>query len=243
MKAVGVIPARLGSTRLPNKVLLLIAGKPMIQHVWEEAQKIQGLDEIWVACDDLKIVEVVTGFGGRAVLTRADHPNGTARIAEAVEKTNAEIVINIQGDQPHLDVEAIEKLITALKKDKNLQVATLAIRSTNGMDYANPNVVKVVLDEKLHALYFSRAPIPFLRDGEATPDFWKHIGVYGYRRDFLKQFVKWRSGALEELEKLEQLRILERGTQIQVIETQQDFISVDTADDLKKAEQILSQRK
>jgi len=241
LKAVGVIPARLGSTRLPNKVLLPIAGKPMIQHVWEQARKIRGLDSVLIACDDQKILDAVAKFGGKALLTRADHPNGTSRIEEAVEKTDAEIVVNIQGDQPLLDSSAIEALTDFLKKNAAVPMATLAVKSTDAGEYRNPNVVKLVRDESGKALYFSRSPLPYLRDSDATPEFWKHIGVYGYRKDFLKKFVSWPSGRLEEIEKLEQLRVLERGYPIQVIETKQDFISVDTAEDLKQAERILSQ--
>lgn len=240
LKAVGVIPARLGSTRLPNKVLLPIAGKPMIQHVWEQAKRIRGLDSVLIACDDQKILDAVAKFGGNALLTRADHPNGTSRIEEAVEKTDAEIVVNIQGDQPLLDCPAIECLADFLKKNSAVPMATLAIKSTDAKEYRNPNIVKLVRDESGKALYFSRSPLPFLRDSDGTPEFWKHIGVYGYRKDFLKKFVSWSSGRLEEIEKLEQLRVLERGYPIQVIETKQDFISVDTAEDLKQAERLLS---
>lgn len=248
MKAVGIIPARLGSTRLPNKVLLPIAGKTMIQHVWEQAKQIRGLDGIWIACDDVKIADSVAKFGGKAMMTRVDHPNGTSRIAEALDKLKAErvdadIVINIQGDQPLLDSAAIEKLVGVLKQSVDLKMATLAIRSKNAEEYRNPNVVKLVCDEKGHALYFSRSPLPFWRDTNETPEFWKHIGVYGYRRDFLNQFIGWPEGRLEKLEKLEQLRVLERGIAIQVVETKQDFISVDTAEDLKQAEKILSNLK
>ena len=224
MKAVGIIPARLGSTRLPNKVLLSIAGKPMIQHVWEQAKKIRGLDGIWIACDDAKIADVVTQFGGQAILTRVDHPNGTSRIAEAVEKIGADIVINIQGDQPLLDALAIEKLADAFKRSAGLKMATLAIRSKNTEEYRNPNFVKLVCDESGKALYFSRSPLPFWRDTDETPEFWKHIGVYGYTRNFLKEFVSWPATRLEQLEKLEQLRVLERGVAIQVVETKQDFV-------------------
>lgn len=240
MKAVGIIPARLGSTRLPNKVLLSIAGKPMIQHVWEQAKKIRGLDGIWIACDDAKIAYVVTQFGGQAILTRVDHPNGTSRIAEAVEKIGADIVINIQGDQPLLDALAIEKLADAFKRSAGLKMATLAIRSKNTEEYRNPNFVKLVCDESGKALYFSRSPLPFWRDTDETPEFWKHIGVYGYTRNFLKEFVSWPATRLEQLEKLEQLRVLERGVAIQVVETKQDFVSVDTAEDLKAAERLLT---
>ena len=240
MKVVGIIPARLGSTRLPNKVLLKIAGKSMIQHVWEQTKKIRGLDSVLIACDDQKILDEAAKFGGNAVMTRADHPNGTSRIAEVMEKNDAEIVVNIQGDQPLLDCAAIETLADFLKNNPAVPMATLAIKSKDAVEYRNPNVVKVVQDASGKALYFSRSPLPFLRDSSAAPEFWKHIGVYGYRKDFLKKFVAWPASRLEESEKLEQLRVLESGYPIQVIETKQDFISVDTAEDLKAAEQLLS---
>lgn len=248
MRAVGIIPARLGSTRLPNKVLLSIAGKPMIQHVWEQAKQIRGLDGIWIACDDAKIMGAVSKFGGKAILTRVDHPNGTSRISEALDilkskGVEADIVINIQGDQPILDAPAIEKLTNELKNSPDLQMATLGIRSKSADEYRNPNVVKLVCDDNGKALYFSRSPLPFWRDTAETPEFWKHIGVYGYRSDFLKKFISWSEGRLEKLEKLEQLRVLERGVAIQVVETKQDFISVDTAEDLKQAEKALSNLK
>ena len=238
-----MIPARLGSTRLPNKVLHLIAGKPMIQHVWEQTSQIRGLDEVWIACDDVKIAEVVAGFGGKFLMTRADHPNGTSRIAEAIEKIEADVVINIQGDQPILNGAAIERLAGVFKDAPDLQMATLAIRSKNAAEYRNSNVVKVVCDENGRALYFSRSPLPFWRDTNETPEFLKHIGVYAYRREFLKKFVSWSEGRLEKLEKLEQLRVLERGVAIQVVETKQDFISVDTAEDLKQVELFLNASK
>ena len=245
MKVIGIIPARLGSTRLANKVLLSIAGKPMIQHVWEQAKQIHGLDGIWIACDDVKIADAAAKFGGKFIMTRADHPNGTSRIAEALDKLKAEkieadVVINIQGDQPLLDAAAIERLADIFKQSADLQMATLAIRSNSAEEYRNPNVVKMVCDENHKALYFSRSPLPFWRDSQKTPEFWKHIGIYGYRRDFLKKFVCWPIGRLEQLEKLEQLRVLERGVAIQIVEAKQDFISVDTAEDLKQAEAILN---
>ena len=240
MRAVGIIPARLGSTRLPNKVLHLIAGKPMIQHVWEQTSRIRSLDEVWIACDDVKIAEAVAQFGGKFLMTRVGHPNGTSRIAEAIEKMDVDVVINIQGDQPILDGAAIERLAGIFKDAPDLQMATLAIRSRSAVEYKNPNVVKVVCDESGRALYFSRSPLPFWRDTNETPEFLKHIGVYAYRREFLKKFVSWSEGRLERLESLEQLRVLERGIAIQVVETKQDFISVDTAEDLKQVEAILN---
>jgi len=239
-KAIGVIPARLGSTRLPEKILRRIAGKPMIQHVWECAKKAKKLEEIVVACDDVRIQQCVEGFGGKAMMTRADHPNGTSRIAEVMGHFKQEWVINIQGDQPLVDPKALDEMVSIFEASPKTEVLTFAVRMTDRASYENPNVVKVVCDVEGNALYFSRATIPFLqgkRDCEFS--FLKHLGVYGYRRDFLLKFVAWEPGILENTEKLEQLRVLERGCSIRVIETVYDFISVDTEEDLTEVEKRL----
>ncbi len=235
MKIVGVIPARLGSTRLQEKVLKLIDGKPMIVRVWERAKQAKKLSGLIVACDDKRIVECVEAAGGKAVLTRADHPNGSSRVAEIAAKENADVFINIQGDEPMIDPGVIDQLAECFS-DKSVEVATLAVRKTSVEEYANPNVVKVVCDSKGDALYFSRSPVPFYRERPANFSFLKHLGIYGYRKDFLLKFVTWGPGALEEKEKLEQLRILEKGYRIRVLETKQDSVSVDTAEDLAVVE-------
>ena len=241
MKALGVIPARFGSTRLPEKILRSIAGKPMIQHVWERAKQAKKIEDVVVATDDDRILQCVEGFGGRAVMTRADHPNGTSRIAEVTERFGHEIVINIQGDQPLVDPQALEEMVGSFEKAKDLEVLTLAVRMTDRASYENPNVVKVVCDAQGDALYFSRATIPFVQGAQHCAfSFLKHLGVYGYRKDFLLKFVAWQPGILENIEKLEQLRILERGRSIRVIETTYDFISVDTEEDLREVESRLS---
>ncbi|HOW58485.1 MAG TPA: 3-deoxy-manno-octulosonate cytidylyltransferase [Candidatus Omnitrophota bacterium] len=239
-KALGVIPARLGSTRLSEKILKLILGKPMIQHVWERAKQAQKLEEVIVACDDERIRSCVESFGGKAFMTRSDHPNGTSRIAEVMERFNQEIVINIQGDQPLVDPKALDEMVGIFEKSPGTEVLTLAIRMTDKTAHENPNIVKVVCDKEGDALYFSRAPIPFFQGKQNCAfSFLKHLGVYGYRRDFLLKFVAWEPGILENIEKLEQLRILERGRSIRVIETSYDFISVDTEEDLKEVESRL----
>lgn len=239
-KALGVIPARLGSTRLPEKILRLIAGKPMIQHVWEGAKKAKKLEDVVVACDDERILKCVEAFGGKALMTRSDHPNGTSRIAEVMEHFNHDWVINIQGDQPLVDPEALDEMVSIFEASPKTEVLTFAVRMTDRASYENPNVVKVVCDDSGCALYFSRAMIPFFQGKQHCAfSFLKHLGVYGYRRDFLLQFVAWEPGVLENIEKLEQLRILERGRSIRVIETQYDFISVDTEEDLKEVESRL----
>jgi 3-deoxy-manno-octulosonate cytidylyltransferase (CMP-KDO synthetase) len=240
MKALGVIPARLGSTRLPEKILRSICGKPMIQHVWERAKQAKKLEDVIVATDDARIQQCVEGFGGKAFMTRKDHPNGTSRIAEVMGHFKQDLVINIQGDQPLVDPKALDEMVTIFEKAKDVVMLTLAVRMTDKASYENPNVVKIVCDAKGGALYFSRATIPFVQGKQDCAfSFLKHLGVYGYRRDFLLEFVTWEPGVLENIEKLEQLRVLERGRSIRVIETEYDFISVDTEEDLHEVESRL----
>jgi 3-deoxy-manno-octulosonate cytidylyltransferase (CMP-KDO synthetase) len=240
MKALGVIPARLGSTRLSEKILRSLGGKPMIQHVWERAKEAKKLEDVFVATDDARIRECVEGFGGKAFMTRADHPNGTSRIAEVMSRFPQEIVINIQGDQPLVDPKALDEMVSIFERSKDVEMLTLAVRMTDRASFENPNVVKVICDAAGDALYFSRAPIPFYQGKvDRAFSFLKHLGVYGYRRDFLLQFVTWQPGILENTEKLEQLRVLERGRSIRVIETKYDFISVDTEEDLREVESRL----
>ena len=240
MRIVGVIPARLGSTRLQEKVLRPIHGRPMIQHVWERARQAKSLDDLIIACDDSPIEDCVKSFGGTAVLTKKDHSNGTSRVAEVASREEADIFINIQGDEPMIHPEAIDQLAEIFRPYPEIQVATLAVRRTDRADYENPNVVKVVCDLNGNAIYFSRSPIPYFRDGRAQGfSYLKHLGIYGYQKQFILHFVMWASGFLEEREKLEQLRILERGFDIRVVETSHDAWSVDTAEDLKMVESKL----
>ena len=240
MKALGVIPARLGSTRLPEKILRSLGGKPMIQHVWERARKAKKLEDVIVATDDARIQKCVEGFGGKAFMTRKDHPNGTSRIAEVMGHFKQDLVINIQGDQPLVDPKALDEMVSIFEKTKGVEMLTLAVRMTDKTSFENPNVVKVVCDCDGDALYFSRATIPFFQGKQdCVFSFLIHLGVYGYRRDFLLEFVAWKPGILENAEKLEQLRVLERGRSIRVIETEYDFISVDTEEDLREVEKRL----
>jgi len=240
VKALGVIPARLGSTRLPEKILRLIGGKPMIQYVWERARKAKKLEDVVVATDDRRIQQCVEAFGGKAIMTCKDHPNGTSRIAEVMAHFQHELVINIQGDQPLVDPEALDEMVAIVEKESCVEMLTLAVRMSDRATFENPNAVKVVCDAAGDALYFSRSPIPFFQGQQNRSfSFLKHLGVYGYRRNFLLQFVAWGPGVLEQHEKLEQLRVLERGRSIRVIETEYDFISVDTEEDLKEVEKRL----
>lgn len=241
MKIIGIIPARLGSTRLQEKVLKPMAGKPMIQHVWERVHQAKKLNEIWVACDDTRIVQCVEGFGGKARMTRPEHPNGSSRVAEVARDTQGDIFINIQGDEPTIHPAAIDALAEAFLQEPAIQVATLAVQRDHRDEYENPNVVKVVCDRKGNALYFSRSPIPYFREAASPKSFLKHLGIYGYQKDFLLKYVTWPSGILENYEKLEQLRILEQGIELRVVETPYDSWSVDTLQDLEFVESKLKQ--
>ncbi len=241
MKAIGVIPARLGSTRLAEKVLKVLDGRPMIQHVWERARQSKKLSDLMIACDDERILTCAKNFGGKAVLTRSDHPNGTSRVAEVASREEAEVFINIQGDEPMMHPSAIDQIVEAFEKDPGINVATCAVRRHDKEDYENPNVVKVVLGQNGDGLYFSRAPIPHFRGSSSPAWYLKHLGIYGYRKSFLLEFVRWEPGILEEAEKLEQLRILERGFSIRVIETLHDSWSVDTREDLETVEAKLKE--
>ena len=238
MKIVGVIPARLGSTRFPEKVLKLIAGKAMIQHVWERALCAKSLSDLIVACDDVRVRDCVMSFGGKAVMTRVDHPNGTSRIGEIAQGVEADIFINIQGDEPLMNPANIDALAAVFNQAPGLQAATLAVPKTDSEGYRNPNVVKAVCDAEGNALYFSRAMVPYDRDGAGIA-YLKHLGIYAYRRDFLMEFIRWDAGKLEQIEKLEQLRILERGVKMRVVLTQSDSPGVDTPEDLETVQRIL----
>ena len=227
---IGVLPARWGSTRFPGKPLHLIAGKPLIQHVWDRCQACQKLDRCLVATDDERIAEAVSNFGGEAVMTRDDHPTGTDRIAEAVEKfPETTAVVNIQGDEPLVSPDLIDELAGNLIENPDLPMITAA----NPMDPENaaisdPNVVKVTIDQNGLALYFSRSAIPFVREKIDEIPFYRHKGIYGFQRDFLLQFVGWRPSPLEKIESLEQLRALENGARIKVIITDDDSPGIDT---------------
>ncbi|HBE79724.1 MAG TPA: 3-deoxy-manno-octulosonate cytidylyltransferase [Firmicutes bacterium] len=233
MRVLGVIPARYGSSRLPGKPLLPIAGKPMIQWVYEGAQTASLVDELIVATDDPRIYEAVQSFGGKVELTRADHPTGTDRIAEVARRHPAEIIINIQGDQPTIRGKEINDVIQVLLDDPSLPISTARINLTDKNELKEPSVVKVVIDEQGNALYFSRAAIPYPRDAEHAV-YWKHIGLYAYRHDFLFQYVALPQTSLELTESLEQLRVLAHGYRIKVVEVTQDTVGIDTQADWER---------
>lgn len=244
MKQVAIIPARFGSSRFPGKPLAPILGKPLIQWVYEQALQVQELDGVWVATDDVRIRECVEAFGGRALMTRDDHPSGSDRLAEAAGLLNLapeDIVINIQGDQPVFPPDLISQLAAVLSRDPGVVMVTPVKRLSDPAAAANPNTVKVVFDRAGRALYFSRSPLPFWRDGE-TPYFYRHIGIYAYRMQFLKEFVHLPPGRWEAAEKLEQLRALEHGFAIHIVETEGDTREVDTPEDARLAEDFLRNR-
>ena len=237
MTAIGVIPARWSSTRLPGKILADIAGKPMLQHVWERAKKAAKLSDVIVACDESHVYEVARSFGANALMTRRDHPSGSDRVAEAIGAFPADIAVNIQGDEPFIDPSLIDALVDSLCKDPDAVMVTAVKPFTNRVDFLNPNMVKVVTDRNQNALYFSRAAIPFHRDGDVVDHshYLRHLGIYAYRRQFLLDLCRWPKSFLEQEECLEQLRVLEQGYRIKTVRTDCDTIGVDTPEDLIKA--------
>jgi len=252
-KVLAVIPARWASTRFPGKPITNILGKPMVQWVCEQANKASLVSDVVVATDDQRICDVVRNFGGNAMMTSPDHQSGTDRAAEVAKNYECDIVVNVQGDEPLIPPENIDIVVKALVGSSELPVSTLmiAIRSRNEM--FDPNVCKVVVDSEGHALYFTRAPVPYYRDSysnyvhgdiEAGANSevlgYKHIGVYAYLKGFLLQFSKLKTSRLEKMEKLEQLRILDNGYSIKVIETKQNSIGVDRPEDLDEIKQMMT---
>jgi len=267
-RVVGIIPARYNATRFVGKPLALLKGKPLIQHVYERAIQATTLDEVIVATDDKRIYKTVEDFGGRAVMTSDKHVSGTDRVAEVVRNLECDLVVNIQGDEPFIRPEMIEDMVKILLEDERASVSTLVKRITDINEILSPNVVKVVFDSEGFALYFSRAPIPYHRDEFAkvqglrfkvqTADrensigsfhyssiithyhWYKHIGIYGYRRNALLQLASTGQHELEIIERLEQLRALVLGMKIKIKETIYDTLGIDTIEDLRKAEEWLS---
>lgn len=242
--AIAIIPARYAATRLPGKPLVALAGKPMIERVWERTRRASKISRVIIATDDQRIVQAVIGFGGEAVLTRSEHRSGTERVAEvAVTPTckDAEIFVNVQGDEPLIEPDAIDAAVEAVESDQSVSVATLMVPIARPADIMDPNVVKVVLDFDGDALYFSRAPIPWVRDRNAPVHarHMKHLGLYAFRRAALLEFPTLPLGDLERIEQLEQLRWMENGYKIRVAETVHDSVSVDVPEDVKRVEEML----
>jgi 3-deoxy-manno-octulosonate cytidylyltransferase (CMP-KDO synthetase) len=226
-----VIPARYAATRLPGKPLLELLGKPMVQYVYDAARQAALVGPVIVATDDARILEAVKGFGGQAVLTSPAHPTGTDRVAEVAGSLAQDIIINIQADEPEIKPAQIDQLARLLLEDRQAVMATLASEISDEKQASNPNVVKVVCDRRGKALYFSRAPIPYAREKGAGQSWLQHLGIYGYRRQFLLKLCRLERTSLEELEKLEQLRVLEHGFTIRVGLTEHVPASVDTVED------------
>ena len=239
-KVAVIIPARYASTRLPGKPLLPIAGKPLIQHVWERCVKVKGVAEVIVATDDLRIAEAAFAFGAEVAMTSPKHRSGTDRVAEVAKKLRGiSHVINVQGDEPLIDPKLVARLAAAMAADRGIQMITAANTFEPADDVTNPNMVKVVLDRAGDALYFSRSAIPYVRGDGVKPAFFRHQGLYGYTTKFLLRFVEWKPGVLEQAESLEQLRALENGAKIRVILTKHAAVGVDTPSDLATVERLL----
>ncbi|MCJ7685593.1 MAG: 3-deoxy-manno-octulosonate cytidylyltransferase [Desulfobacteraceae bacterium] len=242
MKIFAFIPARYDSSRFPGKPLALISGKPMIQHTYERALSCPELSAVYVATDDERIAVCVHEFGGKAVITAATHRSGTDRIGEAALKMglkDEDLVVNIQGDQPSFHPSVVTDMVEPLIEDRTIPMSTLKYRMEGETNIQNPNHVKVVTDREGFAIYFSRYPIPFCRDGKPAGIHYKHLGFYCFRMDFLTQFTSLAEGTLESLEKLEQLRALEHGYKIKVRETIHDSIEVDIPEDVEAIEKVL----
>lgn len=240
MRVAGIIPARYASTRFPGKPLADLGGKPLIQWTWEAARRCDALDVVIVATDDSRIAEAARGFGAEVAMTRADHPSGTDRLAEVARGLDAGILVNVQGDEPFLDPGVISAAVRPLLQEPGLSMSTVCVVTDDAAEAADPNVVKVVLAENGDALYFSRLPIPYARDAARTPRTWRlHLGLYAYRREFLLEFAAWPPSPMETTESLEQLRALEHGARIRVVEVAERALGVDTPDDLDRALSIM----
>ena len=246
LKVVGVIPARYASSRLPGKALAPILGKTMVQRVYERCTAAEALDAVYIATDDRRIMSVVEGFGGRAVMTSAEHASGTDRVAEASAALDVEIVVNVQGDQPFVDPVMIDEAVAPLLDDPSLPMSTLMHPIAKPEDLADPGVVKTVVDRAGFALYFSRSLIPYPQ-GDMPHTVFEHVGLYVYRKGFLLELAQLEPTLLEQVESLEQLRVLEHGHRMRVVRTQCtdnafSGFSVDTAEDLARAERMLRER-
>jgi 3-deoxy-manno-octulosonate cytidylyltransferase (CMP-KDO synthetase) len=240
-KVVVVIPARYGATRLPGKPLVSLAGKPMIERVHDRAKMAKTPDRVIVATDDERIRQAVEAFGGEARMTRPDHRTGTERVAEVAAHVEGDLFVNVQGDEPLLDPAALDAAVNALLEEPGADVATVATLIKTPTDIMDPNVVKVVLDFDDHALYFSRAPIPWVRDAASKIQVrhLKHLGLYVFRRDALLDYPTLPQGELERIEQLEQLRWMENGVKVRVAEVEHDAISVDVPEDVARVEKLL----
>ena len=245
MEVIGVIPARYSSTRFTGKVLADILGKPMIQHVWERAKQSLLLEDLIIACDDERVLNAAKEFGAKVIFTAKAHLCGTDRIVEVVNPIDVKIVINIQGDEPLIHPSMIDRVAQALLDDTSISMATIMKKIENPKELTDPNVVKVVVDKNNFALYFSRTAIPHHADNSEVrnPVYYKHIGLYGYTKDFLFTYKNLAVSNLEKIECLEQLRVLEEGFRVRVIETEHETVGVDTPEDLARVKHYLQKEK
>ena len=240
-RTVGIIPARWGSTRFPGKLLHPIAGQPLLQHVWERCQQAQSLDAVIIATDDMRIAQAAFDWGAEVSLTSSQHASGTDRIAEVARNLRGVThIVNVQGDEPLIDPKLIDRLAAALRRDRTLEMITAAHPFENAAEASSPHQVKVIVDLRGNALYFSRFAIPFPRDRSAPVKYLRHQGIYGFRRKTLLQFVKWKSTPLERAESLEQLRALENGVKVYVLITKHGSPGVDTLEDAVALERKLA---
>ncbi|MFQ3578075.1 MAG: 3-deoxy-manno-octulosonate cytidylyltransferase [Verrucomicrobiia bacterium] len=238
-KTAVIIPARFASTRLPGKPLLSVAGKPLVQHVWERCCRAEGIDQVIVATDDMRIAKVAFDFGAEVSVTSRRHTTGTDRVAEVARRMNGfDLILNVQGDEPLVPPDLVTKLATAVREDREVMMATVAAPFAKNDDPTNPNLVKVVMDARDRALLFSRSPIPYLRDRPPGLKLWRHIGMYAYRRPFLLEYVGLPRPPLEKAESLEQLRALFYGKRSGVVKTRAAHPGVDTRDDLARVEKL-----
>lgn len=254
-KVIGIIPARYSSTRLPGKPLVMIHGKPMIQHVYERVKKASLLSDVYVATDDIRIEDCVNKFGGKVIMTATYHESGTDRLAEAVQHIKGDIIVNIQGDEPLIEPEMINQAVNPLLEDKKIYMSTLVKKIDDPADLFNPSIAKVILDKDNYAIYFSRSLIPYPREvkemnleyfkKEKIVDnilFYKHIGLYVYSKKFLLIYSKLPASPIEKTEKLEQLRVLENGYKIKTVETIYNTLGVDTQHELNIVKRILAKK-
>jgi 3-deoxy-manno-octulosonate cytidylyltransferase (CMP-KDO synthetase) len=239
MRTIAVIPARYAATRFPAKLMQILGNKTVIRHTYDNTVATGLFDEVLVATDSELIFHEIESHGGQARMSIRPHDSGSDRIAEAVAGMDVDVIVNVQGDEPFIQAHPLAALLDAFRTNPSVQVASLMQRIDKPEEVDNPNLVKVVTDRHGDALYFSRAPIPFPRDAEAGVEYWRHIGVYGFRKQALMAFTQWPAGRLEVVEKLEQLRYLENGVKIRMVETRFTGIGIDTPEDLDKARRLI----
>jgi 3-deoxy-manno-octulosonate cytidylyltransferase (CMP-KDO synthetase) len=241
MRKIAVIPARYAATRFPAKLMQMLGNKTVIRHTYDNTVATKLFDDVIVVTDSKIIAQEIMQHGGKVVMSIHEHESGSDRIAEAMEDMDVDLIVNVQGDEPFMKKEPLARLLAVFSDDR-VQVASLMHRIEDEEQLNNPNIVKLVTDNEGFALLFSRSCIPYKRNVEAAHDYWRHIGVYAYRKEALMQFVRWPLGKLENIEKLEQLRYLENGIRIRMVETDFIGVGIDTPEDLLKAEQLLKDR-